>query len=560
MRTPAAAVASFLLAGSLVLSGCSWTSGSDDQDATSAAPGHQAARTSTAWTPAARAKVAAGGTLRLAAAMLPTNFNLQHADAVNTDAARILAPTVGGAIRITQDGGWKVDPDYAELVRVTDTDPLTVKVVLNPRAVWQDGTPITSADMIAFWKAQNGSDDAYEVSSTAGYEDISAITKGKDKFTYAVTFKKRTAEWPLYVYPRLPASVSSKATSFNTAFRKRAIPANGPFVVRSIDARRGLITQTPNPRWWGAKPKLRKITWNVATPMLQAKAFAADELDAVDLEAATYATVKDVGRVQRSPGLEWSQVTVNGGRGPLKDVNVRRAVARAIDRDAIATDAAKGLGARASTVGSLILMPGQRGYHDSSKSIAYDPKAAAALLAKAGWTKGAGGKVERDGKSLTLTMPVPRSTPTNSRRAATIARDLATIGVTLKLRQVPAARFFDPTVLSLDFDLVTFTRRGSAFPIGATEPLFYPIDSAQNFTGIGPARFGEGFDAALATLDDDARAEAIAKLDGQLLGEVPMIPLAVTPLVVAVQDDLVNYGAAQFEQPDWTRVGFTKKQ
>jgi peptide/nickel transport system substrate-binding protein len=107
---------------------------------------------------------------------------------------------------------------------------------------------------------------------------------------------------------------------------------------------------------------------------------------------------------------------------------------------------------------------------------------------------------------------------------------------------------------------VTFTRRGSAFPIGATEPLFYPIDSAQNFTGIGPARFGEGFDTVLRTLNDDLRARRVAKLDELLLDEVPMIPLAVTPLVVAVQDDVVNYGAAQFEQPDWTRVGFTKKR
>jgi peptide/nickel transport system substrate-binding protein len=560
MRTPAATVASFLLAGSLVLSGCSSTSDSDAQDSTSPAPSRKAERTSTAWTSAAPAEVAAGGTLRLAAATLPASFNPQHADAANTDAARILAPTVGGAIRITQDGGWKVDPDYAESVRVTDKDPLKVKVSLNRQAVWQGGTPITAADMIAFWKAQNGSNDAYEVSSTTGYEDISDVEQGTDKFTYTVTFKKRTAEWPLYVYPRLPANVSSKASSFNSGFRKRAIPANGPFVVKSIDVRKGLITQTPNPRWWGDRPKLRTITWNVATPALQAKAFAVDELDAADLEAATYATVKDVGRVQRAPGLEWSQVTVNGGRGPLKDVNVRRAVARAIDRDALAVTAAKGLGARPSTVGSLMLLPGQRGYRDSSRSISYDPKAAAALLKKAGWTKGAGGKLVRDGRPLTLTMPVPRSTPSNSRRAVAIKRDLARIGVTLQLRRVPAARFFDPIVQSLDFDLVTFTRRGSAFPIGATKPLFYPIDSAQNFTGIGPARFGEGFDTVLGTLNDDLRARRVAKLDKVLLDEVPMIPLAVTPLVVAVQDDVVNYGAAQFEQPDWTRVGFTRKR
>jgi peptide/nickel transport system substrate-binding protein len=34
----------------------------------------------------------------------------------------------------------------------------------------------------------------------------------------------------------------------------------------------------------------------------------------------------------------------------------------------------------------------------------------------------------------------------------------------------------------------------------------------------------------------------------------------VTPIAVAVRKGLVNYGAAQFEQPDWTVVGFTKKK
>jgi peptide/nickel transport system substrate-binding protein len=560
MRSPHAAVASLLLAGSLALSGCYSLSGSEN---TPPKPSNRATaveRTGTSWTTAKPSEVSRGGTLRLAAETLPTNFNPQQADAANTDAARILAPTVGGAVRLTDDGGWEVDPDYAESVEVTDKDPLTVEVTLNPDAVWQGGTSITADDMIAFWKAQNGSDDRFEVTSTAGYDDIAAVEKGADRFSYTVTFKKPTAEWPLYVYPRLAKNVSQDPQLFNSAFRKKAISSNGPFVVESIDRRKGVITEVPNPRWWGAKPRLDKITWNVADPAVQAEAFAADELDAVDLEAPTYATVKGVGSVQRAPGVEWSQVTLNAGKGPLEDVRVRRAIAKAINRDAIASTTADALGAPPVTLGSLLLVPGQRGYRDSSDSIAYDPEAAAALLAKAGWRKGSGGILERNGKKLTLTMPVPRATPANAQRAKAIARDLRKVGIRVGLRTVPAARFFDTYVISLDFDLVTFTRRASAFPIGATKPVFFPIDSAQNYTGIGPERLGRGFDTVLGTLANGLRTKRIAKLDEWLLEDVPMIPLAVTPLVVAVQDRVVNYGAAQFEQPDWTRVGFKAKK
>ncbi|AWB93925.1 ABC transporter family substrate-binding protein [Aeromicrobium chenweiae] len=567
MRSPLASAASLLLAGSLLLSGCTdSSSGESDQppaaasSTTTSTPADQALP-STAWRDAPPADVAPGGTLRLAASTLPTNFNPLQVDSANSDAARILAPTTGSAIRITADGGWTVDPDYARSVEVVDKDPLTVKVDLNRDAVWQGGTSITAQDMVAFWKAQNGSDDAFEVVSTAGYDAISAVTPGKDQFSYTVTFDEPTAEWPLYVYPRLAKNVSSSPKLFNQGFRKRAISANGPYVVSSIDTRKGLIVQRPNPRWWGDKPKLSRITWNIADADLQAEAYVNGGLDAVDLQASTYARAKGTGVVQRAAGIEWSQVTLNAGRGALKDVEVRRAVAHAINPVPIAVSAAKPLGARPAPLGSLLLLPGQRGYRDSSGQIAYDPDRAARLLDRAGYRKGADGmRASKDGTPLRLVLPVPAETPTNSARAKAIAADLEAVGIRVRTRSAPSGMdFYEKIVIPLDFDLVTFQRRGSAFPLTAAKPLFYPIDSAQNFTGIGPRRIGAGFDTVLGTLNEKLRIKRIAKLDEWLLQEAPVVPLAVTPIVVAVRKDLANYGAAQFEQPDWTRVGFTKK-
>jgi peptide/nickel transport system substrate-binding protein len=563
MRSPLAAVASLVLAGSLALSGCSGTS-EDDKPA----PKPQPTRTSsaptelpsTAWRTAEPDRVATGGVLRLAAATLPSNFNPLHSDAADSDAARILGPTTGSAVRITEGGGWAVDPNYARSVEVVDAEPLTIEVKLNRRAVWEGGTAITANDMIAFWKAQNGSNAAFQVISTTGYDNIAAVEAGKDEFRYSVTFERPTAEWPMYVYPRLPANVSSSPKLFNQAFRKRAISSNGPYVVTSIDADQGLVTQEPNPRWWGEKPRLDSITWNIADPSVQAEAYANDELDAVDLEAATYDVAKGTGTVQRAAGVEWSQVTLNGGRRPLADVDVRRAVARAIDRTPIATTVATALGAPPAPLGSLLLVPGQEGYRDSSDGIAHDPAAARALLEKAGYTAGADGMFAKDGKRLELTMPVPENTPANSARSEAIAKDLKAVGIAVTLRPVPEATFFEEVVIPLDFDLVTFVRRASPFPVAAAKPLYFPLDSPQNYTGLGTARFGTGFDTVAGTLDDKLRVKRIAKLDEWLLEDVPVVPLAVTPVAVAVRDSVVNYGAAQFEQPDWTRVGFVTKK
>ena len=559
MRIPAAPTA-LLLAGSLVLSGCSVLSG-NDKPSTSSSSANLTLK-NTAWKAAGRDAVANGGNLRLGTTAVPRNFNPEHPDAVNTDAARILAPTVGSAIRITPTGSWQVDHDYAESVEVADTDPLTIKVRLNPRAVWQGGTSITAADMKAYWKALNGSDEDYQVASTEGFDDIESVEQGDTKFDYTVTFKTPNAEWPLYIYPHLAANVSSSPKLFNTAFRTRAISSNGPFVVASIDTAKGTIIEKPNPRWWGQRPKLSQITFQVASPALLAKAFAAGGLDAVDLDANTYATAKKTkdATIQRAAGIEWSQITLNAGRGPLKDPDVRRAVAHAVNRESIARQASSPLAAPPSPLGSVMLVPGQQGYVDSSKSIAYSPTKAESLLSKAGWVKGSDGVRVRDGKRLTLVMPVPAKTPTNSRRASRIAQDLSKVGIEVKVKNVPAAQFYTGSVIPLDFDLVTFVRRGSPFPIGAAEPLFYPADSAQNFTGVTEQRFGTGWDTVKSTLDDDLRLKRVAKLDEWVFDNPTVIPLATTPIAVAVRDGLVNYGAAQFEQPDWTLVGFTKKR
>ncbi|MCU1679031.1 MAG: hypothetical protein JWM93_3789 [Frankiales bacterium] len=565
MRSPVAAVASALIAGSLVLSGCSVLSGGSDEDAKKPAPSTSTpaavtALDSTSWRTAAPADVAEGGTLRLAASALPANFNPLQADSASSDAAEILAPTSGGAVRITADGGWEVDPDYATSVKIADRSPLTIDVRLNPKAVWAGGTPITAKDMIAFWKAQNGSNKSFAVASTAGYDAIASVVQGKDRFAYTVTFKQPTAEWPQYIYPRLAANVSASPQLFNEGFRTRAISSNGPFVVTSIDTATNVVTLERNPRWWGRTPRLEKITWNLADPAVQAKAYAAGELDAVDLQASTYATASSTGTVQRAAGVEWSQVTLNGGRGPLADVRVRRAVAHAIDRGPIATTAAKSMGAPAAPLGSLLLVPGQRGYTDSSAPIAYDPAAAKTLLTEAGYTQGSGGMFAKNGAPLQLTLPVPQDTPANSARSTSIAKDLRAVGIAVTLRSVPAETFFDQVVIPLDFDLVTFIRRASPFPVTGAKPQFFPLDSPQNYTGIGTARLGAGFDTVLGTLADDLRLKRVAKLDEWLFEDVPVIPLAVTPVVMGVRDGVVNYGASQFEQPDWTTVGFLTKR
>ena len=543
-----------LLSVSIALAGGYWWLVDRDPPAGPAAQASNALPT-TAWSRARPDAVADGGTLRLAVAAMPANLNPVQADGAGASSAQVLGPTTGSPVRITTDGGWRVDTDYARSVDVIDKKPLTVRVRLNPDAVWQDGTPITTKDMTAFRRAMSGNVDRLEVASTDGFDDIDSVERD-GRFEYTVTFDSPRSDWPLYIYPRLPADVSTKPKVFNRGFRKKAVPSNGPFVVTSVNAKTGTITEKRNPRWWGRKPRLERVVWRIAEPDVQAEAFAAGELDAVSVDRTTYDLAAESGTVQRADGAQWSHLTLNGGRGPLKDVDVRRAVAAAIDRDALATEAGRAVGAPGRTAGSLMLVPGQSGYRDvAARELKQGAAEARAYLEKAGYRQ-SDGKATRDGKPLTLTLPVPSDTPASDARVKAIVKDLDAVGITVKTPTVRPARFFRDTVVPLDFDLVTFTWPASAFPVEAAEHRFRPIDSPLNYTGVASKKLNRRWADASAELDDDRRADLIHDLDTQLLREAVVIPLTVLPEVLVVKDGLINYGAATFEQPDFTTVGF----
>lgn len=555
LRVPVVALLLVCLTG-----GCSLLGGSDEP---SGGGTTQRALPNVAWKQASAAQVRDGGTLRLGIDVLPANLNPDHASNSDSDLSRLMSPTRGSAVRITADGGWEVDHAYAKSVKVVSRSPLAVEVVLNPKAVWQDGSPIRAGDMEAYTKARDGSNGTYEVSSTRGYDDIESVTPGDDDTSYTVTFERPIADWPQFVYPALPAKAASKAKTFNQGFTDRAVPSNGPFVVSEIDRDQGRLVMKRNPRWWGTTPKLESIVWQAAKPQVQLKAVAAGELDVVRVPATLLSPTPEVGdqaSLQVAAGTEWTQLTMNGASGPLREVEVRRAVAAALDRTTFARQAARGTDAGPVVMGSFIHVPGQAGYVDESDRLKHGRAVAAELLDEAGWTLADDAKVRtRKGKPLALVMPVPATTRTSQARAATVVKQLGAVGIRVDLQSVPDDEYFTERIIPLDFDLASFSYVGTPFPIVETEALFHPIDSGQNVTGLDDSKLGDLWDKANRALSESDRAKRVRALDERLFRDVPIVPLGVAPTVAAVRAGVVNIGAAQFRDPDWTVVGFRLK-
>ncbi|MFE0811815.1 ABC transporter family substrate-binding protein [Streptomyces sp. NPDC058848] len=103
--------------------------------------------------------------------------------------------------------------------------------------------------------------------------------------------------------------------------------------------------------------------------------------------------------VRKSLEPAYTQLALNGADGPLADERVRRAVARALDREKLAAAVLKPLGLPAEPVGSHLALSGQPVYADGSGALGdQDAKEARALLADAGWVPGGPVKKTEDGE------------------------------------------------------------------------------------------------------------------------------------------------------------------
>ncbi|MDV5148150.1 ABC transporter family substrate-binding protein [Streptomyces sp. SBC-4] len=430
-----------------VLAGCS---SGDEADETPAAAQDNA--------PAARDKVADGGTLRWAVDALPTTLNTFQADADGTT-ARIAGAVLPSLYTIDERGRPQLNPDYLESAQVVETEPKQVVLYkLHQQAVWSDGREIGAPDFVAQWRALSGRDTAYWTARNAGYERIEKIERGKNDLEVRVTFSKPYADWQSLFTPLYPKQVMGSPNSFNDGARTTLKATAGPFLLKSIDRKSGDVTLARNPRWWGQSAKLdslvlkavpradraaslaagkldlaeidRTTAERIALALRDARAgrngaqaalahgpgsaitpskalkswalaYGSDEEKAEEVQAARQKNQKAVARyaneqdtlagfvVRKSLEPAYTQLSLNGESGALADERVRRAVARAINRQELAESVLKPLGLPATPPGSHLALAGQAAYADSSDALGdQDTSEARALLADAGWVPG----------------------------------------------------------------------------------------------------------------------------------------------------------------------------
>jgi oligopeptide transport system substrate-binding protein len=281
---------------------------------------------------------------------------------------------------------------------------------LRPNAQYWDGTPVKAQDFVYAWQrlidprlaapsgpffaasilngdqvsALDPQRDAAQIPSALGTLGVKAV----DDLTLQVTLSHPN---PAFVWiAAMPAGgpirqdiVAKYADQW--ASSPESLVTNGPFRITEMVPNVHL-TVVPNPHYWGAKPKLTGITFDVVNDGAVALAkYKNGELDTIDVQPAQAARVAADSQLKldlvKTPALSVFWIVFRLDQTPVNNVKVRQAIAEAIDRDALIAQIFSGQGLAAQT----FIPKGMHGYAPDLGSLQqFDVARARATFAASG--------------------------------------------------------------------------------------------------------------------------------------------------------------------------------
>ncbi|RXK25753.1 peptide ABC transporter substrate-binding protein [Bacillus velezensis] len=295
----------------------------------------------------------------------------------------------GGVIRQTFEGLTRVnskgEPEEGMASKIeTSKDGKTYTFTIRDGAKWSNGDPVTAQDFEYAWKwaldPNNESQYAYQLYYIKGAE---AANTGKGKIddvgvkavndkTLKVELNNPTPYFTqltsFYTYMPINKKIAEKHKNWNTNAGENYV-SNGPFKMTAWK-HSGSITLEKNDQYWDKDAvKLKKINMvMINNNNTELKKFQAGELDWAgmplgQLPTESLPTLKKDGSLHVEPiaGVYWYKF--NTEEKPLNNVNIRKALAYAIDRSSIVKNVTQGEQIPAMAA----VPPSMKGFKDNTK-------------------------------------------------------------------------------------------------------------------------------------------------------------------------------------------------
>jgi peptide/nickel transport system substrate-binding protein len=558
-----------LMAGALVLAAC----GGQNQETGGEEPAGEASVapiTSQDINEKDRADLAQGGEVRLDVADFGTNWNTTNVNGNTLDVVNAELPTLPLWFNVDAKGVPKPNPDYLVSATEVQKSPTVINYKLNPKAVWGDGSPIDVDDVIASWKACNGENKKFQCVTTQGYDSITDIKSGADKFDVTVTYKTAYPDWTATFggQPSVNKAESVKdPETFNDGWSELKNDwLAGPYKVDNFNKSEKVLTLVPNDKWWGAKPLLDKITFRTISPDATAAAFVNNELDAFDVgpdpDAYKRASAVQDATIRKAAGPNWRHITFNTKAGLIADKTIRQAISRGLDRAAIGASDLAGIDWPFAALNNHVFLANQEGYQDNAKDLGldYDPEKAKSDLDAAGWKPGADGIREKDGKKLTVKFSQLSGVPVSENEALQVQDQLKDIGIKVSIVNVPVAKFQDGSLLTKgEFEMVAFTWAGTPYPFTSIKQIF-GTGQESNYAQLSMPEVDELIKQIDVETDVAKRTDLANQADKIIWENMHTLPLYQRPDLIAVKSKLANYGAFGLSDRSqhWENVGYEK--
>ncbi|HAP78008.1 MAG TPA: hypothetical protein DCR14_18240 [Acidimicrobiaceae bacterium] len=287
---------------------------------------------------------------------------------------------------------------------VASNDGLTYTYTLRDGLKWSDGTPLTAED-VAFTVNTSRDQEWFNHSSVTANLTATAV----DATTVEITSSVPDPKLPTMDVYILPKHIwEEHANGDITAYDATDGVGSGPFTLKEWTPGQGW-TMVANPNYWQGKPAIDQVVFQVFTDgAAMVTALENGELDAAnDIPAEQFASLQGRDDIVAVAGAQggFTELAMNGmaggigdGHPALLDINVRHAIAMAIDRQQLFDRVALGIGLPLHVLG---VSPDQAWLPEIAEEdrLDYDPAAANQMLDDAGYldTDGDGVREMPDG-------------------------------------------------------------------------------------------------------------------------------------------------------------------